>query len=299
MNLQQLQRKMAKAVMLPLTPAETMRPKSPDGRSMRAVAAEFIKPNDRLTSFERLEIYNRQYWFRILSALAEDFPGLRAVLGETKFDAMSKAYLADCPSRSFTLRNLGARLPEWLRKHPKYLGPRKQLAMDMVRLEWAHVEAFDSQAEPVLRPEDLKGGESAGLRLRLQPHLRLLELHYPVDDLAIALNENEEGLYIVSNAMAEHRKHARGKKVIRLKKQLIYLAAYRSPENNSVYYRRLDRAEFFLLSLLRDGKSLGAAATVAVRKGSLRPERYAAAIQEWFYNWAALGWFCSPNKHRS
>ncbi len=29
---------------------------------------DFIKPNDRLTSFERLEIYNRHYWFRVLSA---------------------------------------------------------------------------------------------------------------------------------------------------------------------------------------------------------------------------------------
>src|SRR5271155_1960841 len=111
MTLLQLQRKMARAVMLPLTPAENMRAKSPGGRSMRAVAAELIKPNDRLTSFERLEIYNRQYWFRILSALAEDFPGVRAVLGERRFDAMAKAYLTDCPSASFTLRNLGSRLP--------------------------------------------------------------------------------------------------------------------------------------------------------------------------------------------
>ena len=85
---------------------------------MRAVASQIIKPNDRLTSFERLEIYNRQYWFRVLSAFAEDFPGLRAVLGGRRFDAMAKAYLIDCPSQSFTLRNLGSRLVNWLQKHP-------------------------------------------------------------------------------------------------------------------------------------------------------------------------------------
>ena len=28
----------------------------------RAVAEKFIRPNDRLTSFERLQIYNQQYW---------------------------------------------------------------------------------------------------------------------------------------------------------------------------------------------------------------------------------------------
>src|SRR5215472_7974181 len=105
MNLATIQRRMARAVMTPLTPDERMRAKAPDGRSLRKVAAEIIKPNDRLTSFERLEIYNRQYWFRILSAFAEDFPGLRAILGERRFDAAAKAYLTDCPSTSFTLRN--------------------------------------------------------------------------------------------------------------------------------------------------------------------------------------------------
>src|SRR5580704_13536505 len=122
MNLLNIQRRMARAVMTPLTPSERMRGTAPDGRSLRKVAAEIIKPNDRLTSFERLEIYNRQYWFRVLSAFAEDFPGLRAVLGERCFDATAKAYINDCPSRSFTLRNLGSKLEVWLRKNPKWLG---------------------------------------------------------------------------------------------------------------------------------------------------------------------------------
>src|ERR1700747_3530133 len=122
MSLLSIQRRMARALMRPLTPAERMRLTAPDGRSLPKVAADIIKPNDRLTSFERLEIYNRQYWFRILSAFAEDFPGLRAVLGERRFDAVAKAYLTDCPSRSFTLRNLGSRLESWLSKHPSWAG---------------------------------------------------------------------------------------------------------------------------------------------------------------------------------
>src|SRR5271170_8210465 len=129
MNLLALQRQMAAAVMPPLTPNERMRHVAPNGRSLRAVANKIIKPNDRLTSFERLEIYNRQYWFRVLSGFAEDFPGLRAILGERGFDAISKAYLQDCPSRSFTLRNLGSRLEHWLRKHPSLTGSRKDLAI--------------------------------------------------------------------------------------------------------------------------------------------------------------------------
>src|ERR1700740_3059546 len=129
MRLLTLQRRVARAVMTPLTPSERMRSIAPGGLSLRRTAAEIIKPNDRLTSFERLEIYNRQYWFRILSGFAEDFPGLRGVLGERRFDAVAKAYLTDCPSRSFTLRNLGSRLESWLRKHPSWAGFRQQLAL--------------------------------------------------------------------------------------------------------------------------------------------------------------------------
>src|SRR5215470_18168374 len=155
MKLLALQRRMARAVMAPLTRKERMRRLAVDGRPMAQVAAQIIKPNDRLTSFERLEIYNRQYWFRVLDGFSEDFPGLRAVLGDRRFEAVAKAYLTDCPSRSFTMRDLGSRLEAWLRKHPQYAGRRLQLALDMVRLEWAEIEAFDSATLPPLTAESL------------------------------------------------------------------------------------------------------------------------------------------------
>ena len=60
---------MAAAVMQPLTRNETMVQRRKDGVRMEQESAAFIKPNDRLTSFERLEIYNRQYWFRLVHQL--------------------------------------------------------------------------------------------------------------------------------------------------------------------------------------------------------------------------------------
>ena len=72
--------------MEPLTRNETTRRVRRDGMVMEREAAAFIKPNDSLSSFERLEIYNRQYWFRLYSSFEEDFPGLQAVLGRRQFD---------------------------------------------------------------------------------------------------------------------------------------------------------------------------------------------------------------------
>src|SRR5260370_2014325 len=135
-----------------LTRSERMRRTAPCGGSMSTYAAQFIKPNDRLTSFERLEIYNRQYWFRLLSSMIEDFSGLQAILGSQRFESMCKAYLTECPSRSFTIRNLGAHLEKWLRQNPSWARDRRVLALDMVRLDWADIEAFDGPAKPPLPP---------------------------------------------------------------------------------------------------------------------------------------------------
>jgi len=291
MNLLSLQRRMARAVMTPLTPSEGMQRLAANGRPMRAVAAEFIKPNDRLTSFERLEIYNRQYWFRVLSSFAEDFPGLRAVLGGRRFDAVAQAYVKDCPSRSFTLRNLGSRLESWLTRHPAWAGSRQALAIDMVRLEWADIEAFDGKAEPALKPEDIAAADASKLRLRLQPYIQLLHLRYPVDDLLLGVR-NDDDTEFASNAFTERRKRKRVLAVARLKPSPIFLAVHRL--DDSVYFRRLEREEFLILSRLREGKKLNHAIESALRRSSIAPADRPAMVERWFHAWAALGWFCRP-----
>jgi hypothetical protein len=293
MSLASLQRTMARAVMQPLTGSERMQQRAPDGKSMRAYASRFIKPNDRLTSFERLEIYNRQYWFRLLSSMMEDFPGLRAVLGDRNFEAMSKAYLVDCPSQSFTLRNLGARLESWLRKHPKWAGSKQGLAIDMARLEWADIEAFDGKAEPPLRPEQLAANAGADLKLKLQPYLSLLDLKYPVDDLLLEVRKEDEDTDFASNAFQEKHKRKRVHAVAKLKPAEIFLAVHRV--DDSVYFRRMEREEFVILRALRDRKSLGKAIEAAFRKSRVPGDERAGLVQQWFQNWAALGWFCTAS----
>ena len=290
MSLMELQRTMARAVMQPLTRTERMQRKAPGGGKMSTYASRFIKPNDRLTSFERLEIYNRQYWFRVLSSMVEDFPGLRAVLGARRFEEMSKAYLCDHPSRSFTLRNLGSRLEAWLRKHPGCAGAKQKLALDIVRLEWADIEAFDGKAEPALRAEDLGAAAGPNLRFKLQPYIQFLDLSFPVDDLLLDVRKDDGGTGFASNAFQERRKRKRVHAVARLKPAKIHLAVHRV--DYSVYFRRIDREEFLILSALRQGKTLGKAIDSAFRKSSIAPEQRASRVQEWFQNWAALGWFC-------
>src|SRR5260370_772184 len=131
-----LQKAMAAAVMEPLTRNETTRKTRRDGVGMEREAAPFIKPNASLTSLERLEIYNRQYWFRLYSSFEDDFPGLLAVLGRRQFERVMRAYLDARPSTSYTLRDLGSWIHSFLTKHEELTVPKSCLAQDVVRLEW-------------------------------------------------------------------------------------------------------------------------------------------------------------------
>ncbi len=46
------------------------------------------------------------------------------------------------------------------------------------------------------------------LRLRVQPYVKLLELHYPVDDLLLAVKAgNDQSISFASNAVQDRRKH--------------------------------------------------------------------------------------------
>jgi hypothetical protein len=288
MNLDQIQRQMLHAVQQPLTPDEQTRTHDLAGRSMEEIAAGIIKPNDRLTSFERLEIYNRQYWFRLLSSMTEDFAGLRAIVGERKFEKLVIAYLIDCPSKSFTLRDLGSRLESWLKNHLVYVPKVEHLAVDMVRLEWDEIEAFDREEKPRMTAEDLANlGDDP--RLQVQPYLQLLALAYPVNDLLLEIRSHAEQVDIVSNAVAEKVKHSRIGKIKLPKPKNVYLAVHRL--DFDVYFKELEPEEFAILRAIQKGESLSEAVTAA-NWGDRPVDEISTKVQEWFSDWASFGWFC-------
>jgi hypothetical protein len=289
MTLIELQRRMAEDVRRPLTANYDMRRITGDGASVEGIAASYIAPNDRLSSFERLEIYNRQYWFRLISAVSEDFPTLNALLGSRRFGPLMLAYLNENPSTSWTLRDLGAKLPDFLQAHPELAGRRHRLAIDVARLEWAYVDAFDRKHRTPLTTDEAQaiGSESC---LYLQPHLQLLELSYPVDRLVLSVKKNTPHADIVSSATNRRLSHTR-LKLPAMRQERVWLAVHRFED--SVYYRRIDRQTFLLLSALRSGLTVSKAVALAFYKTKLNAEEQANLLSESFTHASQMGWFCS------
>ena len=281
MTLLALQKRMAAAVMRPLVAGDRIDPQAP---------VDYIKPNGRLTSLEHLEIYSRSYWYRLLDSLYEDFPGLRAVLGQRAFERLAKAYLTERPSASWTLRNLGSRLEEWLQRNPTFAGDRLDLARDMIRLEWAHIEAFDQADKKVLGPEDLLELGPA-MRIALQPHIRLIELRYPVDDLRVKVNSASEEHGTASNAVLKRKAGGMVRRIRRMPPEHIFLAVHR--HDFMIYYRRLDAEEFHLLAGLGKGLAVGKAMEAALEDSPVPVEELRRRVETWFAAWAEMGWLCA------
>lgn len=282
-----LQRLMTHALVRPLTAKDGLQPQWIDGRPMAEVANEFIKPNDRLTAFERLQLYNRMYWFRLIDIMHDDNPGLRAVLGDKKFTLLVEAYLAKYPSRSFTLRNLCSRLEQFLREEPRWTAPRTALARDVARFEWAQTLAFDEAQLPGLTAAEIERTPPTRLHLQLQPYVSLLVLDHPVDNFVTAVKQRNALRTEASNAVDSARDATRQKRVERPRRERIYVAVHRL--ENRLYYKRLDRPSFLILQSIADGKPLAQA--IAAGGRAVKPEQ----VGSWFSTWMELGWLC-PRK---
>jgi hypothetical protein len=292
-ELRQFQRMMAAAVLRPLDSQDNLQSKWIDGRPMDAVAAEFIKPNDRLTSFERLQLYNRMYWFRILDAFRDDCPGLLSALGERAFGRLAQAYLEKRPSRSFTLRNLCSRLSQFIKDDPALTAPRTALCIEISRFEWAQTVAFDGESRPMVSPASLSRTPPSRLRLGLQPYVTLLDLRYPIDTYVIRVKKRDALRSEASNTPDSEAGGHRAIRRARVPRPSRTLVAVHRHENR-LYYKRLEPAAFRILAALSAGGTLSRSIAAAGRR--VKP----AKVQDWFRAWMALGWFCAHrNKRRA
>lgn len=291
-DLRSFQRMMAAAVIRPLDRNDNLQSKWIDGRPMDKVAAEFIKPNDRLTSFERLQLYNQMYWFRLFDAIRDDCPGLLATLGEKAFGRLAQAYLARCPSRSFTLRNLCSRLVEFIRENPRLTAPHTALALEIARFEWAQTVAFDGESLPILTAASLARTPPTRLRLGLQPYVTLLDLRHPVDTYVMSVKRRDAMRSEASNTPDSKVVHRLSLRRSRLPKpSRTFVAVHRL--DNRLFYKRLDPAAFRILEALAGGVTLSR----AIMAGG--PKVKPAQVQAWFAAWMGLGWFrVRGNKRR-
>jgi len=144
---------------------------------------------------QRLHVYANAYFARIHEVLREDYAALHAAIGADAFHDLAKLYLIAHPSRSFTLRFAGARLPDFLRGPvAEPFSRRWPFSADLAALEWALVDVFDAPDAPPLERSALacvSPDDWSELRFALVPAHRLLALDWPVQGVGDAASAGE------------------------------------------------------------------------------------------------------------
>jgi len=235
-------------------------------------ALEHVSGNERLSPAEQLEIYREQFWLRHTGSLVEDFPGLSGVLGQADWEKLAEHYLREVRPESYTLRDLGARLPELIER-ASWL-PHQALCLDMARLELAYIEVFDARDTPPLAPERLAAIPEAAFgeaRLVIAPSVRLLELRYPVADLRRRLRADSDAAVAIPEESP------------------LRLVVYR--RELGLWDMPVSTVAFTFLSGLAAGKNLGAAAETAVSSAETESE-LAQNIGAWLGEWTTKGLVC-------
>jgi hypothetical protein len=234
-----------------------------------AFADAHVGGNARLSATEQLEIYREQFWLRHTSSLVEDFPGLGGILGQEEWEKLAEAYLVKVAPDSYTLRNLGFRLPEVI-ADASWLS-HQALCLDMARLELAYIEVFDAPDVPPLAPERLAAIPEDAFehaRLVISPAVRLLSLRYPVANLRRQLRaESDEPVAIPEPSAVD-------------------LVVYR--RDLRLWDMPVTRVAFTFLTGMMSGKSLGEAAGLAATSPTAEAE-LGSRIGSWLQEWTAKG----------
>ena len=284
------QRTMHAAITRPLASGDRAQRRWFDGSSSARAVAKLVKPSRTLQPLERVEIYNRMYWFRLLDSMAQDFPGLRALLGEKKFWALIERYLAACPSRSFTLRDLGSRLARFMAREPGLVAPHGKASRDLVKFEWAQIVAFDGASRPRLTKRQLAGTDATSLRIGVQPYLTLLTCLHPVDEYVLAVKRDGALRAEASNAVAA-RTGATSEGAGLNRCGALHIVVHRV--DNQLYYKRLEPEAARLLRAIKSGHTLADACARALGRANLDAIEQAERVSEWFALWMRLGWLCA------
>lgn len=151
------------------------------GRPVAPALQDVLVGTDALATGERIAIYQRMYFWRLLDVLREDHPRTAAVLGDEAFREVGRAYLAAHPSEHPSVAHVGRALAGFVASQCPASAP--PWTADLARLEWTRREVFDAPDAPALGMDALRALAPEAwpaTRFGLVPALARLVVGWPV-----------------------------------------------------------------------------------------------------------------------
>lgn len=142
---------------------------------------EFIEDGDTLNAADLLTVYRGSIFGGINNALAEIYPVVKKLVGDTFFDMMMLRYIKQHPSHSPDFNTYGEHMAEFI----SLFTPAASLPYlaDVARLEWAWHQAFyaaDNQTLDFTTLGNVNAAQQDTIIFQCQPGSSLLSSDYPV-----------------------------------------------------------------------------------------------------------------------
>ncbi|MDR3624522.1 MAG: putative DNA-binding domain-containing protein [Chlamydiales bacterium] len=274
-NIKQIQSWFASIITQPLNSEQKSSNTTPRGTLLETEAPNFVTPNAFLQPHERIQIYNQQYWWRLYKTLQEIFPTVARLFGYYDFNMqLVTPYLTKFPSKTWSLHELGRKMPFWISRN--YKESDKAVILMFSRIDWAFQESFVAKSYPPLSlqnktPDDL--ADMLSIKIKLQPHVHLFKCDGPF-------------LIFRDSFLKESIDHWIENDFPSLPKDDTYhYLIYRNANNSSVHWETITAGQYKLLRLLKKGCSLIDACAILEEEVASIYQEAVQNIQQWFKTW--------------
>jgi hypothetical protein len=271
----------------PIDADSRMNPLSPSGQPMEVEAADYITPSPTLRPAQRIQLYNQQYWWRLLNIMQEGFPLVTRLFGFYDFNrTIAVPYLTKYPPRHWSLSLLGDRLSLWAKEN--YSANDKPLVINAIELDWAFNYSFIAPELPPFSSEPTSANDHSSLlkkKLYTQPHVHLFTFD---SDMFEFRNEflKHPPEYWIEHDFPE----------LKHDKPLFYVLL-RTP-NNDISWKEISNVEYHLLHLFQSGSSIEKACDWLEHQEDALCNSAMENLHLWFQEWTIRKWLTTKTEKK-
>jgi hypothetical protein len=272
----------ASIITMPIDDESRMNPASPWGTLMVEEAQKYIAPSPTLEPDQRIQIYNQQYWWRLLSTLHDNFPLTTRLFGYQQFNSLiGTPYLQKYPSTHWSLNHLGDKLPQWVRE--EYYEEDKPLVVEAIDTDQAFNNSFSAGEYPFMDLyHDTKDSSKTAIlkeKMRLQPHVHMFSFQHNLLPFRKVMLKEEPEFW------EEHPFPSLEKE------KTYYFVLYRN-RHCQVTWTEINQYEYKLLENFKSGSTIEHACHWLEHQDQQFLEEASENLHLWFQEWTLRHWLC-------
>lgn len=249
-------------------------PIAPNGNSIIKEAPVYIAPSPTLKPWRRIEIYNQQYWWRLLTTMQDIFPLVVRLFGYSNFNLkLAMPFLEKYRPHHWSLSYIGEKFPHWIEK--EYHQDDKDLVLNAARIDLAYNHSFLTYILPSLKEENLSSLSSN--KLYLQPHIHLFSFSFDLFSFRDLMLKED----------VEHWLKNDFPKLDKTKK--FFFVLFRKKDNN-IAYEQIPKSAYLLLSLFKTGASIDEICSHLEQQDDSILQEATDELSNWFQKWTIRQW---------